>query len=259
MKPTSNAGKIKYFAFAASVYDKSDPSHIYKIGRQIGDITLNNSEIRIIESPFLGCGDGGLDPHIAMPALASGFLDNSHEESVLSLCSDSSISARLAEISIRKLDRERERSILEKDSFEVSRINRHFDIAMSFSSTERDAAEQLSITLQAHGITYFLDSENTAELWGKDGVKELYDIYNNRAAYCVVFVSREYNRRMWTNHERSVALSRRLEEGSSDYVLPIAMDGSRLEGLPSSVFYIDWAKGPEYIAEALHDKLHRHY
>jgi hypothetical protein len=72
--PTKNAGKIRFFAFAASVLNKSDPSKIESIGRQLGKLTIDDPRIRVIEAPFLGCGDGGLMPSIAMFALAKGFL-----------------------------------------------------------------------------------------------------------------------------------------------------------------------------------------
>lgn len=103
--PTKKVGKIKYFAFAASVYNKSDPKGIEKIGEQIGTITRDNAEIRHVESPFLGCGDGGLFPRDAMPALARGFLATSHPDAVLQLCSDSAQSVYEAEVAINELFR----------------------------------------------------------------------------------------------------------------------------------------------------------
>ena len=60
--PTRNVGDLKFFAFAASVRNKSDPIVLEKIGKQIGTITMENEQIRIVETPFLGCGDGGTVP-----------------------------------------------------------------------------------------------------------------------------------------------------------------------------------------------------
>lgn len=101
--PQKNAGKIKFFAFAATVVDRSKPERIENIGKQIGTITRNNPQIRIVETPFLGCGDGGLFPREAMTALARGFLATSHPDAVLQLCSDCALSASEARNAIAEL------------------------------------------------------------------------------------------------------------------------------------------------------------
>lgn len=101
--PTKNGEKIKFFAFDASVLNSSDVSAIERIGEQIGAITKENEQIRLIEAPFLGCGDGGLDPGEAMFALAKGFLSKSHHDAVLQVCSDSAISVTIAKNAIDKL------------------------------------------------------------------------------------------------------------------------------------------------------------
>lgn len=94
--PTRSIGKIGHFAFAATVVNTSDASAIEKIGEQIGRITQENAHIRVVEAPFLGCGDGGLSPGVAILALAVGFLRTRHSDAFLQLCSDSAISVKLA-------------------------------------------------------------------------------------------------------------------------------------------------------------------
>lgn len=101
--PTKNRGQIKYFAFAASVLNESDVSTIESIGQQIGSITRANPEIKLVEAPFLGCGDGALFPDVAMKALAKGFLSTSHSEAILQLCSDSASSVTIARRAIDEL------------------------------------------------------------------------------------------------------------------------------------------------------------
>lgn len=103
--PTKHGDEIKYFAFAASVRDRSTPEIIERIGAQIGIITRNNPQIRIVETPFLGCGDGELFPRDAMPALARGFLATSHPDAVLQLCTDSALCASEARDAIDELFR----------------------------------------------------------------------------------------------------------------------------------------------------------
>jgi len=96
ISPKKNVGRIKYFAFAASVLNKSDPSAIQRIGEQMGRITRLHDDIRLVEAPFLGCGDGQLSPVVAIPALAKGFLSTHHSDATLQLCSDSHLSVTVA-------------------------------------------------------------------------------------------------------------------------------------------------------------------
>jgi len=99
-RPSRNTGKIKYFAFAASVLNRSDVASIESIGRDIGIRTIENSDVRLVEAPFLGCGDGGLEPGVAVVALAKGFISTAHRDAILQLCSDSSSSGRLARVAL---------------------------------------------------------------------------------------------------------------------------------------------------------------
>lgn len=103
LSPQKNGEKIKYFCFAASVLNTADANAIERIGEQIGAITTENKHVRLVEAPFLGCGDGGLDPGVAMLALAKGFLSKSHPDAVLQVCSDSAISVTLAKAAVAAL------------------------------------------------------------------------------------------------------------------------------------------------------------
>jgi len=53
-----------------------------------------------------------------------------------------------------------------------------------------------------------------------------------------MFVSQEYADRMWTNHERRSAQARALEDRGADYILPIRVDDTDLDGLPPTVGYL---------------------
>lgn len=118
--PSKNGDKIKYFSFAASVLNTADVGAIERIGEQIGGITKENEQIRLIEAPFLGCGDGGLDPGVAMFALAKGFLSKSHHDAILQICSDSAISVTLAKAAIDKLLSKEPKENTNQDSLPLS-------------------------------------------------------------------------------------------------------------------------------------------
>lgn len=131
-----------------------------------------------------------------------------------------------------------------------------FDVAISFAGTERAAAEQLAQRLREHGVTVFYDNFYPEHLWGKDLVVLFDGIYRKQSKYCVMFVSKSYVERMWTNHERRSAQARALEEKGAEYILPIRVDDSEVPGLPPTIGYASLADlGIATIAEMLVRKL----
>ena len=65
----------QYVAFAASVmHNTSNNAAIKNIGEKIGEFTTNNSSIRLISSPLLGAGAGGLQSENVVESLYNGFL-----------------------------------------------------------------------------------------------------------------------------------------------------------------------------------------
>jgi len=72
----------------------------------------------------------------------------------------------------------------------------------------------------------------------------------------VVFVSAEYNQRMWTNHERQSAVARQIQLRGNEYILPIFVDQSELLGLPPTIGRMSLAERKiDEIADVLIKKL----
>jgi hypothetical protein len=130
-----------------------------------------------------------------------------------------------------------------------------FDVAISFAGTERALAEQLAEKLRAAGITVFYDYFYAEHLWGKNLTAFLDEIYGRKAKFCVVFVSKEYRDRKWTIHELRSAQAKALQQKGEEYILPVKIDDTQLDGLPSNVGYLDVAVGIDRIAEMLMAKL----
>jgi hypothetical protein len=92
--------------------------------------------------------------------------------------------------------------------------------------------------VRAAGFLVFYDAFYKAELWGKDLPAFFDDIYRVRSRYCVILVSRDYRRRMWTNHERRSAQARALSQRGQEYILPIQVDNTRLPGMPPTTGHL---------------------
>lgn len=130
-----------------------------------------------------------------------------------------------------------------------------FDVAISFAGTERECAEQLATMLKDAGFSVFYDDFYPEYLWGKNLVDTFDEIFRKRARYCVIFVSKEYKERVWTNHERQSAQARALTEKGKEYILPIKVDETELDGIPPTIGYVDLGKGIKRIGDLLVKKL----
>jgi hypothetical protein len=101
----------------------------------------------------------------------------------------------------------------------------------------------------------FYDEYERVALWGKDLYQHLDDVYRNAARYCVLFVSKSYAKRLWTNHERKSAQARAFSE-NYEYILPARFDGTNLPGLVPTIGYIDLRQlSPNRFADLVLEKI----
>jgi TIR domain-containing protein len=131
----------------------------------------------------------------------------------------------------------------------------NFDVAISFAGSERELAEKLAEKLRAAGIIVFYDNFYPEQLWGKNLTAFLDVIYRKSAKFCVIFVSKEYKDRQWTNHELRSAQAKALELKGQEYILPVKVDDTELEGLPPNIGYVSISLGIEKIADMVIKKL----
>jgi TIR domain len=145
--------------------------------------------------------------------------------------------------------------------FMASRSARHtlaienFDVAISFAGTEREHAQKLAELVSSAGFSVFYDEFHREFLWGKDLVITFDEIFRKRARYCVIFVSKTYKERVWTTHEIRSAQARALNEKGRDYILPIKVDDTELDGLLPTIGYLPLEIGVDKISEILINKL----
>jgi hypothetical protein len=130
-----------------------------------------------------------------------------------------------------------------------------FDVAISFAGTDRDHAQKLAEQLREAGYAVFYDDFYPEQLWGKNLTVFFDEIFRKKARFCVMFVSKEYRERKWTIHEARSAQARALEEKGNEYILPIRIDDTDLEGLLPTIGYVPISTGVEKIAEMLVKKL----
>lgn len=133
----------------------------------------------------------------------------------------------------------------------MSGAEHEYDVCLSFAGEQRDYVHSVAETLKANGIRVFYDGYEEVNLWGKDLTERLDEVYQNGARHCVIFVSADYEKKMWTSHERRSAFARALKD-SSDYLLPVRFDNTPIPGLRDSIGFIDLRhRTPEALANLI--------
>lgn len=134
-------------------------------------------------------------------------------------------------------------------------INPEFDVALSFAGADRAYVEKVAAYLRKMGIKVFYDKYEKVTLWGRDLYVHLQDVYFKKARYVVMFVSKSYRNRLWTNHERRSAQARAFKE-NREYILPARFDGTTVPGLLDTTGYIDLHDTkPKELASLIRTKL----
>lgn len=113
-----------------------------------------------------------------------------------------------------------------------------YDVALSFAGEEREYVEQVATGLRDAGISVFYDMFERAELWGRNLVDHLAEIYQRRSRYVVMFISGHYVQKAWTTHERQHAQARALL-AKEEYILPARFDDTEVPGMTATVGHVD--------------------
>ncbi|ENY76575.1 hypothetical protein C206_16340 [Pseudomonas putida TRO1] len=130
-----------------------------------------------------------------------------------------------------------------------------YDVAISFAGEDRPVAEKLAASLVTVGLNVFYDEYEQANLWGKDLYTHLSKVYKDDSKYCLMLISEHYAKKQWTSHERRAAQARAFAE-SREYILPLRLDDSAIEGVLDTTGYLDYRRFPiEKIVESLITKV----
>lgn len=113
-----------------------------------------------------------------------------------------------------------------------------YDVCLSFAGEDRNYVRRVANALKSRGIRIFYDEYAQVDMWGKDLYVHLDEIYQNTARFCVLFASKHYAKKVWTNHERQSAQARAIRQ-HSEYILPAKFDDTQIPGLRPTIVYID--------------------
>lgn len=150
-----------------------------------------------------------------------------------------------------------EKSAAESKVVRAIRENmKKYHVALSFAGEDREYVENVAKNLRAEGVNVFYDKFEEVDLWGKDLYSHLSEVYRS-ALFTVFFISEQYTKKAWPNHERKSAQARALIE-NKEYILPAYFDESiEVPGLPKTIGFISLIdRTAEQLAELIVKKLH---
>lgn len=131
-----------------------------------------------------------------------------------------------------------------------------YEVALSFAGEDRAYVREVKDELKRLGITVFYDEDEQASLWGTDLYVYLDRVYRMATIYCVMFVSKAYADKLWTNHERMSLQARDFVNAHDGTVLPARFDDTEIPGLRPQIGYLDLRKlQPTELAHVIAEKV----
>ncbi|HEX8738132.1 MAG TPA: COR domain-containing protein [Pyrinomonadaceae bacterium] len=132
-----------------------------------------------------------------------------------------------------------------------------YDVALSFAGEDRKFVREVYAELKRNEVSVFYDDDEdiNIDLWGKELVETLDDVYRKRTKFVVVFISESYVKKVYTKLESKSALANALNE-KREYVLPARFDDTELPGLLPTLAFVDLTKEtPQSFAQKIIRKL----
>jgi hypothetical protein len=133
-----------------------------------------------------------------------------------------------------------------------------YDLAISFAGEDKPIVQSYAEAIKVQGLNIFFADFEEVDLWGTNLYDTFDTIYRLKAHYCVIFLSRHYAIKVWTNHERQSAQARALME-NREYILPVKLDDTEIPGIIPTIGYLDYEKtGHEGLVKATLEKISRY-
>lgn len=129
-----------------------------------------------------------------------------------------------------------------------------YEVALSFAGEQRSYVNEVAQALLMEGVPLFFDDYEEASLWGENLHEHLEKVYSEAARFVVMFVSKDYEKRVWPTHERRSAFAG--EMAGKVKILPVRFDDTEIPGLNPNVNYVNaLTKTPQDLAGVIVKKL----
>lgn len=116
--------------------------------------------------------------------------------------------------------------------------DKKFDVAFSFAGEQRSYVEKVASYVENQSsLSVFYDDNYEGDMWGSNLVDYFKEIFEKRANYCVMFISKEYSEKTWPNFERQIIQAKSLFQDG--YLLPVRFDDTPIKGEVPTVKYLN--------------------
>lgn len=135
-----------------------------------------------------------------------------------------------------------------------------YNVGISYAYEDEAVVKPVAKALESVGLTVFFDQNEAAQLVGKNLTYILPEIYTNHCEYCLMFVSRSYVGKRWTDYERDWLISKRINSQKDDIftdcIIPVFIDHVSVPGLNPGIVGFDIKKqSAEEIAHIMYEKI----
>lgn len=133
----------------------------------------------------------------------------------------------------------------------------HYNYVVSLSYAHEDSkfVDIVAKHLKTNGVNLYFDKYDELNSWGKNLIEHLDAIYSKESKFCVVFLSRHYKKKVWTQFENSV-IQEWLLKGGKGQVLPFRLDDTDIPGWPDTITYLSVNEyGSKRLADAIIKKI----
>jgi hypothetical protein len=124
---------------------------------------------------------------------------------------------------------------------QMSKKKFRFDFAISCAGAQQEIARALRDALVEKGFKVFFYKDFEHEVFGEDGKKFFKKVYSEESRYCIVLISKEYNKRKWTKLERRIIEAREIKN-EDEVLLPVLTSNYKPRWLLSSLIYFNLKK-----------------
>lgn len=137
----------------------------------------------------------------------------------------------------------------------MSKKHYEYDVALSFAEEDHALVECVVAALKEKGVNPYYYKEKTEETWGEQLDHMLREIYGKKSRLCVIFYSKHYVAKQWTNFEMNTA-QRRQTRNIRTYILPLKLDDTSLPKALGKVVYAP-VQDCAVLAEMIYKKVER--
>lgn len=132
-----------------------------------------------------------------------------------------------------------------------------WDVALSFAGEDREIVKRFTELVNANGYTVFYDFDLQYQLWGENLRRKLSEVYKYEAQYMVIFLSKDYPEKDWTQFEFEIG-KEASGKRTGTYLLPLIINDTHIVGLSRDIGYFDLRTNTiENAVQALIDKIEK--